>query len=163
MKEKNRTELAPLHVVRNPFLTDSGMEERKPYEMESLIRQVISCQTRDCTGIVCIDTAGRVVSLSLAVVGTVTGTVRTLREIIKAALMNNAHQIVLFHSHCRGSASPTRSERLIAAKVEKIAALLGMKLLYHMVIATDTGTVGGISQMKIMDTTGMGSDFEKTS
>lgn len=67
--------------------------------------------------------------------GTLTQTSVYPREIVKAALRNNAAAVILSHNHPSGVAEPSIQDRALTRTVAEALALVDVKVLDHFVVA----------------------------
>jgi len=70
------------------------------------------------------------------------GTIRSVevhpREIIRTAMELNACAFILSHNHPSGSSEPSQEDRNVTVQIEKVANLLQLKLLDHIVVGKGT-------------------------
>jgi len=70
------------------------------------------------------------------------GTIRSVevhpREIIRTAMALNACAFILSHNHPSGSSEPSQEDRNVTVQIEKVANLLQLKLLDHIVVGKGT-------------------------
>lgn len=70
------------------------------------------------------------------------GTIRSVevhpREIIRTAMALNAGAFILSHNHPSGSSEPSQEDRNVTVQIEKVANLLQLKLLDHIVVGKGT-------------------------
>jgi DNA repair protein RadC len=59
------------------------------------------------------------------------------REILEAALVVNAVNLVLLHNHPTGDVTPSREDIVFTRRIKESCNLLGLKLLDHLIIAKD--------------------------
>ena len=57
------------------------------------------------------------------------------REIVKAALLNNAKSIIITHNHPSGSPEPSTADRRITERIKSACELVDIKMLDHFVVA----------------------------
>lgn len=61
------------------------------------------------------------------------------RETFKAAILANAAAVILAHNHPSGDTAPSREDREITRRLQEAGELLGIKVLDHVIVATDSG------------------------
>jgi len=57
------------------------------------------------------------------------------REIVKAALANNAAAMILAHNHPSGVAEPSRADELLTQSLKQALALVDVRVLDHFIVA----------------------------
>lgn len=67
--------------------------------------------------------------------GTLTETSVYPREIVKAALRENAAAVIFAHNHPSGVAEPSRADEMLTQTLKKSLALVDVKVLDHFVVA----------------------------
>lgn len=61
------------------------------------------------------------------------------RETFKAAILANSAAIILAHNHPSGDLAPSREDREITRRLKEAGELLGIRVLDHVIIDTETG------------------------
>jgi DNA repair protein RadC len=67
--------------------------------------------------------------------GTLTQTSVYPREVVKAALANNAAAVILAHNHPSGLAEPSHADEMLTRSLKEALALVDVKLLDHFIVA----------------------------
>ncbi|HBW98237.1 MAG TPA: hypothetical protein DEF74_07975 [Pseudoalteromonas sp.] len=60
------------------------------------------------------------------------------REVLKAALKNNAAAIILAHNHPSGIAEPSQADKLITNKLQQALQLVDINVLDHIIVGGET-------------------------
>lgn len=66
--------------------------------------------------------------------GTLDATLVHPREIFKAAFLNNAASIILFHNHPSGNPQPSNDDIQMTKRIREAGTLLGIEVLDHIII-----------------------------
>jgi DNA repair protein RadC len=82
--------------------------------------------------------ANQVIAISEISVGTTTGTLVNIKEILQLALKLNATGIIVAHNHPSGVLRPSMSDKKITYRVKKTLNILDMKLLDHIILTTES-------------------------
>lgn len=82
-----------------------------------------------------LDAQHRVVAFDEAFRGTLTQTSVYPREIVKAALANNAAAVIFAHNHPSGVAQPSQADELLTRNLRDALELVDVKVLDHFIIA----------------------------
>jgi DNA repair protein RadC len=67
--------------------------------------------------------------------GTLTQTSVYPREVVKAALANNAAAVIFAHNHPSGAAQPSQADELLTRSLKEALALVDVKVLDHFIVA----------------------------
>ena len=67
--------------------------------------------------------------------GTLTQTSVYPREVVKAALRQNAGAVIFAHNHPSGIAEPSRADELLTHELKKALALVDVRVLDHFIVA----------------------------
>ncbi len=87
-----------------------------------------------------LDTKNRPIGRHLVSVGTVNATPVQPRDVFRAALVAGAvNAIILAHNHPSGDVTPSREDDEVTRLVARAGALLGIRLLDHVVLGPDGG------------------------
>ena len=85
-----------------------------------------------------LDTKNRPIGRHLVSVGTVNSTPVQPRDVFRAALVAGAvNGIILAHNHPSGDVTPSRDDDDVTRQVARAGALIGIRLLDHVVLAPD--------------------------
>ena len=63
------------------------------------------------------------------------------RQILVASLLANAANILVAHNHPSGDVSPSREDLFFTRRLESAAEYVGVRLLDHLIVASDRGQV----------------------
>jgi DNA repair protein RadC len=58
------------------------------------------------------------------------------REVFKAAIMNNAASIVLFHNHPSGDPEPSPEDKSVTKRLVEAGKLMGIHVMDHIIIGS---------------------------
>lgn len=84
--------------------------------------------------VVPLDGKNRALGFHVVSVGTLTASLVHPREVFKAAILANAAAIVVVHNHPSGDPTPSAEDQAITERLKQAGALLGIRLLDHVVI-----------------------------
>jgi DNA repair protein RadC len=82
-----------------------------------------------------LDAQHRVIKAQELFRGTLTQTSVYPREIVKAALNNNAAAVIFAHNHPSGVAEPSSSDRMLTDALKQALALIDTRVLDHIIVA----------------------------
>lgn len=87
--------------------------------------------------VVCMNVKGEVVGVHEVSHGDLSMAPVHPREVFKRALLNNAASVILSHNHPSGNPEPSDADRLLTERLSKAGDLLGVKVLDHIIIASN--------------------------
>jgi DNA repair protein RadC len=82
-----------------------------------------------------LDSRNRLIAARELFRGTVTQTAVYPREVVKAALVENASAVVLAHNHPSGVADPSQVDRMLTDALRRALATVDIVVLDHLVVA----------------------------
>ncbi|CAM3709653.1 JAB domain-containing protein [Marinicrinis lubricantis] len=88
-------------------------------------------------GIISLNTKNEVTGLHIISVGTVNSTLVHPREIFKAAVLNNATSVILFHNHPSGDPTPSKEDIKITRQIELAGKIIGIDVFDHIIIGDE--------------------------
>ncbi len=85
-------------------------------------------------GFFSLNSKNAIIGLHIIGVGTLNATLVHPREIFKAAILNNAASIILFHNHPSGNPNPSPEDILLTSNLVAAGNLLQIPILDHIII-----------------------------
>ena len=85
-------------------------------------------------GAVFLDSRRRIIAERILTVGSATSASAPAREVLKAALLENATAIVLFHNHPSGDPEPSGDDLTTTKYLRQAAAYVAIELLDHLIL-----------------------------
>jgi DNA repair protein RadC len=85
-----------------------------------------------------LDLKNRVNGLHVVSIGSLAASLVHPREVWKAAILTNAAAILVAHNHPSGDPTPSREDREITARLKLCGDLLGIPLIDHVVIGSES-------------------------
>ena len=121
---------------------DTGIYEvdskivRQPANAAEIIQAVLNLQdeAQEVFGILTLNTKNAVAGVHVISIGSLGSTIVHPREVFKAAMLNNAASIVLFHNHPSGDTTPSAEDIGMTKRITEIGELMGIPVLDHVVI-----------------------------
>lgn len=137
----NRPKLRRLRLVAvDCSATVEGAPMVKGPRDAALIARNILPTDREGFVVIHLDARHRVRSIELASVGTLNASLVHPREVFKAAILANAHGIIVAHNHPSGDPTPSEEDGRILKRLVGAGDLLGIGVLDSLVI-TESGYV----------------------
>lgn len=85
-----------------------------------------------------LDTQNRLLAAQTHAIGSIHEAAVYPREIARAALRHNASAVIFAHNHPSGNAKPSRADIMLTDALRNALALVGVRLLDHMIVAGPT-------------------------
>jgi DNA repair protein RadC len=118
---------------------EEGLKEKTVLTSPGAVRDYLklSLGSRQHEVFICVwlDAQHRVTAFEEAFRGTLTQTSVYPREIVKAALANNAAAVIFAHNHPSGAAQPSQADELLTRNLKEALALVDVKVLDHFIVA----------------------------
>lgn len=89
--------------------------------------------------VVNLDSACHPINYHVASIGSLNASIAEPSAIFKAALLSNASNVIVLHNHPSGNPSPSSQDRNITERLIGCGKLLGISVLDHVVIGSETG------------------------
>ena len=84
-----------------------------------------------------LDTRNRLIKFAILFTGTIDGASIHPREVVKAALAENAAAIICCHNHPSGCVEPSGADTTITRKLQEALQLVGIRLLDHFIVGSE--------------------------
>jgi DNA repair protein RadC len=90
-------------------------------------------------GAMFLDTQMRMIAFEEMFRGTLTQTSVYPREVVKAAVRNEAYAIVIAHNHPSGSSQPSQADIALTRRLKESVGLVDVRLVDHIIVAAGQG------------------------
>jgi DNA repair protein RadC len=115
-------------MKRNSLLTS-------PAAVRDYLRIHFSGKEHESFVVLFLDAQNQLISASELFRGTLTQTAVYPREVVKAALLENAAAVIFAHNHPSGVAEPSHADELLTSSLKQALALVDVKVLDHFIVA----------------------------
>lgn len=88
--------------------------------------------------LLCTNVKGSIIGIHEVSHGELSSSVVTPREVYKRAILNNAGAVIVAHNHPSQEVNPSEDDRAVTQRLAESGSLLGIKLLDHLIIASDS-------------------------
>lgn len=112
----------------------------EPSDATAYLRAHCAHLEHEIFGAVFLDTHHKILAITDLFRGTIDGAEIHPREVLKAALKENAAAVVLFHNHPSGCPEASAADRAVTARLKQALALVDIRVLDHFIITADTCT-----------------------
>ena len=106
-----------------------------PQSVRDYLRLTIGGREHEVFVCMFLDAQHRVIASEELFRGTLTQTSVYPREVVKAALRNNAAAVIFAHNHPSGVAEPSQADELLTRCLKEALALVDIKVLDHFIVA----------------------------
>jgi DNA repair protein RadC len=109
-----------------------------PGKVRDWLRLKLASRSNEVFMALWLDAQNRLLKADELFTGTLTQTSVYPREVVKAALANNAAAVILAHNHPSGIAEPSRADEMLTHSLKEALALVDVKVLDHFIVAGNT-------------------------
>ena len=106
-----------------------------PGKVRDWLRLKLAARQHEVFMALWLDAQNRLIKADELFSGTLTQTSVYPREVVKAALANNAAAVILAHNHPSGVAEPSQADEMLTRNLKAALALVDVKLLDHFIVA----------------------------
>jgi len=125
-------ELARRALAREMSTRDSFSS---PGKVRDWLRLKLAARQNEVFMALWLDAQNRLIRADELFAGTLTQTSVYPREVVKAALANNAAAVILAHNHPSGVAEPSAADEMLTRNLKAALALIDVKVLDHFIVA----------------------------
>lgn len=105
-----------------------------PMDAEKLAAFYIADEDREVFLVMMLNTKNEVIGLHRASVGSLNASIVHPREVMKAAILNNAASIIVSHQHPSGDPTPSREDVEVTRRISEAGKTMGIQLLDHIIV-----------------------------
>lgn len=85
-----------------------------------------------------LNTKKKIISREIISIGILYACLIHPREVFRAAIINNAHSIILAHNHPSGDPTPSNEDQNVTLKIIEAGDILDIPLLDHVIVGKNT-------------------------
>ncbi len=128
---------AMVEFVRRALLEDSRQRDvlTSPEAVRDYLRLTLASLPYEAFVALFVDSQNRLLAARELFRGTLAQTSVYPREVVKAALAENAAGVIFAHNHPSGLAEPSRADELLTSSLKQALALVDIRTLDHFVVA----------------------------
>jgi len=128
---------AAMELARRSLKDDmrSASALTSPGAVRDYLRLAIAGHEHEVFVCLWLDAQHRVIGCEELFRGTLTQTSVYPREVVKAALRNNAAAVIFAHNHPSGAAQPSQADELLTRNLKEALAMVDIKVLDHFIVA----------------------------
>ena len=126
-------------LVRDSVITSEGKEYGltskigSPADAARVIAPMFDNLDREHFVELMLDVKNQIIGINVVSVGCLTSSVVHPREVFKAAIIANAHGIIVAHNHPSGDLTPSEDDIVTTKRLQECGTLLGIKLVDHLI------------------------------
>lgn len=133
-----------IRIINRQFTR--GATLTSPAETVRYLKILLGHHEHEVFGVLMLDNRNRSICFREMFRGTVDGASVYPREIVKAALADNAAAVILAHNHPSGVSEPSQADIRITERLKKALALVDIRVLDHVIVGETTNSLaeGGL-------------------
>lgn len=135
MEQENeyKLDLVSVRLVHDaPLLSDHKIDS--PKAAVQVMGEFMSEVDREVMCVINLRSDGTLINGHIASIGALNQTLASPRELLKAAILSNAAQMILLHCHPSGSLVPSKEDIDVTNRMIEICDLIGIPLADHIII-----------------------------
>lgn len=135
MEQENeyKLDLVSVRLVHDaPLLSDHKIDS--PKAAVQVMGEFMSEVDREVMCVINLRSDGTPINGHIASIGALNQTLASPRELLKAAILSNAAQMILLHCHPSGSLVPSKEDIDVTNRMIEICDLVGIPLADHIII-----------------------------
>jgi DNA repair protein RadC len=119
------------------FKLRKGTSLTSPCASRSFLQLTLAESEHEVFLIIFLDNQHRVIKAEEMFRGTIDGASVYPREVVKAAIQNNAAAVVLAHNHPSGLSEPSDADKHITQRLKQALGLIDVRILDHFVVGAE--------------------------
>lgn len=139
-----------IQMVKERQLLYDGNRLTMPEQAAAAFCSLVGNPDREFFVALLVDGKNRITALHLVSQGSLNQSIVHPRETFKSALLANAAAVILCHNHPSGDLLPSREDREITRRLKEAGELLGVRVLDHVIVNTDSGESYSFVNMGLM-------------
>lgn len=149
-REPYQLNVVSVRLVKDaPIFSDRKIHQ--PEDAIAVVGELLSEMDREVLCVINLKTDGTPINCNFASIGAVNKTIAEPRELFKSAILSNAAQMILVHNHPSGNVMPSKEDTMLTDRMLKLADLLGIPLLDHVIMGGDNRYYFSFKEKKMLD------------
>ena len=112
-----------------------GTRIRSAREAGEYLLPQFEYRTEECSVLLCLDTAGRVIGCHVLAEGTAAMVDIGMRDIVETVLRDKAARAILAHNHLSGIALPSADDVETTRRLFRMLQMIGVELVDHIIVS----------------------------
>ncbi|HJV86833.1 MAG TPA: DNA repair protein RadC [Noviherbaspirillum sp.] len=128
---------AVMELARRSLMEELRLGEvlGSPKSVRQYLQLMLAKRPYESFAVLFLDVKNRLLASEELFRGTLTQTSVYPREVVKAALAQNAASIILAHNHPSGTPEPSEADRTLTGALKQALALVDIRILDHFIVA----------------------------
>lgn len=132
-----RIDIVKIKMVKESSVKYENRRIKNPWDAYKIFNDYIDDSNKEMFVLMCLNNKNEPTHISTISIGSVNESIATPAEVFKVALLSNANKIMVCHNHPSGDPKPSESDRNITERLYDSGAIIGIKLLDHIIIGDD--------------------------
>jgi DNA repair protein RadC len=124
-------------MVRDSSMCISDIAISSPPAAHIVVDGFLKGADREHLIVLMLDVKHQFIGIHTASIGDLCSAIANPREIFKAAILSNAHSIILAHNHPSGDPTPSPEDVEVTKKIAKAGAVLRIPLRDHIIVGSE--------------------------
>ena len=133
-----RVNIVQVKLVREKTLLYKDRKIRSPHDAYELMREFLGDVDREHFIVLCLDTKNQPTCIQVVHIGNLNSSIVHPREVLKSAILSNAASIIVGHNHPSNISDPSPEDIDVTKRLTQAGEILGVELLDHLILCTDT-------------------------
>lgn len=140
IRAAKRVQIVQVKLVREKSLLYKERKIRSPHDAYEIMKEFIGDADREHFVVLCLDTKNQPTCIQVVHIGSLNASIVHPREVLKSALLSNSASIIVGHNHPSDIATPSTEDIEVTERLKEAGKILGIDLLDHLIICTDSFT-----------------------
>lgn len=145
-----KIEVVNIRMVKEPSLY-STEKIKSPEDVLRIIAKELATYDREVFAVLNLKSNGQPINLNICSMGTLDSSMVSPREVFKSCILSNSAAFIAIHNHPSGNISPSQEDRDVTSRLLGCSELLGIKMLDHIVVAGESGSMYSFKNEGEMD------------
>ena len=132
-----RIDIVKIKMVKESSVKYENRRIKNPWDAYKIFNDYIDDSNKEMFVLMCLNNKNEPTHISTISIGSVNESIATPAEVFKVALLSNANKITVCPNHPSGDPQPSESDRNITERLYDSGAIIGIKLLDHIIIGDD--------------------------
>lgn len=147
---KRAIDIITVQMVKERRFLYGGNRLTTPEQAARAFVEILGNPDREYFVALLVDGKNRISGLHVVSEGTLNQSLVHPREVYKAAILANSAAIILAHNHPTGDVTPSKEDREITRRLKEAGDLLGIRVLDHIIVDTDSGASNSFVEMGLL-------------
>ena len=126
--------LVTVSLIRDASTSKSKPKISCPADAYALLND-ITHSDREHFVVLHLNTRNDVIAKEIVSIGTLHSSLIHPREVLKAAILNNADKMLLAHNHPSGDITPSQEDKEVTKRLVKAGEIIGIEVIDHLIVA----------------------------